>query len=118
MANISGETLRTFFHDFSEWFVSTYWDEWVTWPEGQELSQMLSIYSKLGMTGAFGSTDGVHFPWNRAPSGSTWLFKGKEGYPSLAANMTCGHNLKIYNCTQLFGGATERKAAWNRRRRT
>ena len=114
-AHIGTDTLRVFFHNFSTWFVQTYYAEWVKWPEGEELQQMLSTYANLGMPGAVASTDGVHVPWNNAPAGNQYLYVGKEHFPSLAANMSCGHNLKFYACTPLFGGGTNDKtmARWD-----
>lgn len=85
VANISAECLRVFFHAFSAWFVRSYWPEVVKWPEGHELQLVLRCYAKLGYPGAVGSTDGVHFPWDRAPAGSHWLYKGKESMPTVAA---------------------------------
>ena len=116
VANISAECLRVFFHAFSAWFVRSYWPEVVKLPEGHELQLVLRCYAKLGYPGAVGSTDGVHFPWDRAPAGSHWLYKGKESMPTVAANVTVAHNLKVLHSTELFGGATNDKtmAQWDR----
>ena len=113
VAHISEPCLRTFFHKFTAWFVETFYEEEVKWPEGDELDHVRHVYEKLGFPGAIGSVDGVHVPWACAPAGSSWMYKGKEGYPSLALNVTVGPNLKIYHMTPAFGGATNDKTMAN-----
>ena len=49
-------------------------------------------YCVLGLNGAIGSTDVVHIHWAMCPAALKTLHAGKEGYTSLAFNVTCTHD--------------------------
>ena len=66
-------------------------------------------YIALGLNGACGSTDAVHFSWCCCPSHITNLHTGKEGIPTLAYNVTGNHDGSIIFCTAGTYGACDDK---------
>ena len=74
-----------------------------------EISRTLSVYDRLGFPGCIGSTDCVHIRWERCPVGDRFLHKGKEGYPTIAYEVTVDHTSKIIAVTKGFPGAKNDK---------
>ena len=74
-----------------------------------EISRTLSVYDRLGFPGCIGSKDCVHIRWERCPVGDRFLHKGKEGYPTLAYEVTVDHISKIIAATKGFPGAKNDK---------
>lgn len=106
-SDFSAETFRTFFHVFVAKFVEEFWDKEVHPPNDEEtLRTAMAMFDAAGLTGAFGSTDGVHVRWDRAPHAHKHVFKGSKGYPSLSYSVTVGHNMFIYTSTKGFTGNT------------
>lgn len=66
-------------------------------------------YRKLGFTGAIGSTDVTHVGWGMCPFTLGRSFTGKEGFPTLAFEVTVDHAGRAIGVTQGFTGATNDK---------
>ena len=76
----SEEVHRSFFHQFTKRFVERYDDEYVYQPEThEEIRKISSVYERMGIPGALGSTDCVHVKWDMCPAGLTNYCTGKEG---------------------------------------
>jgi hypothetical protein len=85
ISRASREIHRSFFHDFTRKFVEKYYDEYVSLPVSpDEVRKVMSIYERMGIPGAIGSTDCVHVKWEMCPAGFRNFCTGKEGYPTLA----------------------------------
>jgi hypothetical protein len=83
-------------HPWLKWFEETYYDKWIKMPTNEEeLRDIESVFSRVGLPGCVSSMDGVHIEWGRAPSCDSWLYIGIEGKPTLAFNVHCTHNLRI-----------------------
>ncbi len=54
-----------------------------------------AVFSKHGIPGAVGSTDCTHIPWGRCPAAFVNNFTGKEGYPTVAYQITCDYHKRI-----------------------
>lgn len=107
----SAETHRVFFHKFCERFAKRYY-EYVYLPRTQEETRRWAMdYSRMGLTGAIGSTDCVHVHWERCPHGLANLCTGKEGYPSLSYQATVNHKMRFMSCIKGFYGSVNDKFA-------
>ena len=93
-------TVRRAFLDFCGNFVDSYYSTYIYRPEGEKLTRMMNVYSRMGLPGCIGSTDCVHLKWDRCPIGITNLCKGKEGYPSLSYSCTVDHHRRILGVTR------------------
>ena len=79
-------------------------------PETQEELETISKdYAETGLPGCCGSMDVVHTGWDKCPSELTPLFKGKEGYPSLAFQVIVSHRRKVLYVSLSFPGARNDK---------
>ena len=87
-AHISESCLREFVPAFIDWMAETVFPRVVTLPTGSHLQKTLGVFSQLGFPGAYCCTDGVHLHWSACPSKQHGLYNGKEGYPTLALNVS------------------------------
>ena len=108
--NISEEVIRVFFHDFIDKFVHKYYHDFIKVPEGAALGKCLAEYQALGFPGAVGSMDCVHVRWDMCPFSLTNLCKGKEGYQTIAFNVTVDHNRLIMASSRIFLGTFNDKS--------
>jgi hypothetical protein len=46
-------------------------------------------YTEMGLPGCVGSVDCVHIGWDMCPTQQQNMYKGKEGYPSVAYEVIC-----------------------------
>ena len=61
LSGVSANVQRTFFHKFCRWFAKNYYDTFVHGPRtDEEIVKTISLYSRMGLPGTIGSTDGVH----------------------------------------------------------
>ena len=103
---ISAEVLRNFFNKFCELFAAKYFDVYCNYPRSkEEIKISTGMYARMGLPGCIGSTDCVHFGWDRCPSGEISQHKGKEGFPTLSYEVTVDRNKKIIACTTGHPGA-------------
>jgi hypothetical protein len=106
----SESMIQTFFHQFLRVFSSRLLHCAVCPPQNsEELRTQLKIYERLGLNGAFGSTDVTHFPLGKCPRSYGNMCTGKTGKPTLAYSMTCSHARRIYHCTSGFPGSKNDK---------
>jgi hypothetical protein len=64
----------------------------------------------VGFPGAIGCTDVVHLWWDKCPMSLTNFYTVKEGYPTIAYEMTCDHSGRILYCTLGFYGSQNDKS--------
>jgi len=106
----SESMLQAFFHHFLQVFASRMLHCAVCPPRNsQELRTQMLIYERLGLNGAFGSTDVTHIPLGKCPRSYANMCTGKSGKPTLAYSMTCSHARRIYHCTSGFPGSKNDK---------
>lgn len=100
LSGISESSMHTFFHSFTAWFVETVYPKVVKIPETEaEIASAMGPYSAVGLNGAICSTDAVHLHWSRCPSELANLHTGKEGYCTIAYNVSCGHDGYVFSST-------------------
>ena len=78
-SGVDEETVRGFFHDFMQWMVQRFYNEWIREPYENQLDDIVADYERLGLPGAAGSMDCVHIPWDACPFLYRNMNKGKEG---------------------------------------
>lgn len=124
MSGIQEEALRTFFHEFCAHMAGELFPVWCAMPNKDEviksitaqclirslqIARITAVYARLGLPGCVGSTDAVHIPWLRCPTGLRSWFVGKEGFPTTAYNVTCDHGKRIWGSTDGNPGARNDK---------
>jgi hypothetical protein len=103
--------MHNFFHEWTKKFREDMVAEHVRFPETpEEIMNVMKPYAAVGFPGAIGCTDVVHVWWDKCPTGDVNLYTGKEGYPTIAYEMTCSHDGKILYCTPGFYGSQNDKS--------
>ena len=83
LSGISKSTVQRSLHIWCSNFVKVLKPDFVYVPEGDELRRIMEVYNRLGLSGAVGSIDCTHIPWDRVPKELLPLYTGKEGYPTI-----------------------------------
>ena len=110
-SGIREDTIRTFFLAWCKWMHETKKDHYISFPKTtQEIHYHERVYSMLGLPGAWGSMDAVHWWAENVPARFRSLFKGKETYSTIVFNVVCGHNTWIMNVHGWFPGAKNDKS--------
>jgi hypothetical protein len=87
--NISGEVHRTFFNEWIKHMASIK-EEYIYMPRDMvEYNTVVGEYTEMGLPGCVGSVDCVHIGWDMCPTQQQNMYKGKEGYPSIAYEVIC-----------------------------
>ena len=79
-------------------------------PQGDDLLRVTEQYASMGFPGCVGSTDCVHFFWDRCPHNVRFLHSGKEGKPTVAYSMIVDHMRRIRSVTAGHPGARNDKS--------
>jgi hypothetical protein len=79
--------------------MSTLYDEHIFMPKDEDLQAVTSLYARMGFPGCVGSTDCVHFYWDRCPHSVRHLHLGKEGKPTVAYSIVADHTRRIRSVT-------------------
>tara|TARA_B110000046_G_scaffold90116_1_gene98147 strand:- start:388 stop:1953 length:1566 start_codon:yes stop_codon:yes gene_type:complete len=108
-AHLSEGVLNKFIPSFIKWLGTKVYDKWVTLPEGEELEHALGVFTRLGFPGAYCNTDGVHLSWDACPAKMKALFIGKEGYPTLAFNVSVLQSRLIIHVADWLPGSKNDK---------
>ena len=77
----------------------------------EKKKEMERPYSLMGFAGAIASMDGIHFPWERAPSGSRSWYVGKNGTPCIQFNISVNRSGQYIHCEGTVSGNTNDKTA-------
>jgi hypothetical protein len=70
----------------------------------------LQVFAKCGYCGSAFSMDVVHVAWPACPAALSALCRGKEGYATLAFNVSGTHTKKIISCMKSAYGARNDKS--------
>jgi hypothetical protein len=110
LTNLSEDTHRKFHHKYLSRFVLEKRSRWIRYPRNKkEAINILHVYKKLGVPGSVGSIDVTHIPWGRCPQSLQSKFTGKEGYPTVAFEVTVDHHNRIFFCTNGHPGTRNDK---------
>ena len=97
------------FHKFCKHFAEEVFDEHIYLPTGTYQDEVMRMYHLLGFTGAIGSTDVTHIGWAMCPFTLGRSYTGKEGFPTIAYQVTVDHAGRAIAITSGFTGATNDK---------
>lgn len=97
------------FHKFCKNFAEEMFKEHIYLPTGAYEDEVMENFRKLGFTGAIGSTDVTHIGWGMCPFTLGRSFTGKEGFPTLAFQVTVDHAGRAIGVTHGFTGSTNDK---------
>ena len=109
MSFISGQTMPVTFHTFCDHFARKMYIEHICLPTNDYHYKVMSDYESVGFTGAIGSTDVTHVAWGMCPYNQVRLFTGREGYPTIAYQVTVNHTKRALAVTPGFTGSTNDK---------
>jgi hypothetical protein len=109
LSGISISRITIFFHHFCE-KMATMYDEYICMPSGDDLERVTAQYARMGFPGCVGSTDCVHFYWDRCPHNVRHLHQGKEGKPTVAYSLIADHSRRIRSLTVGHPGARNDKS--------
>jgi hypothetical protein len=97
LSSVSAASMSIFFRNWCQKFTDDIFPQHVFLPKTKEdIAKAMGEYSILGLIGAICSMDVTHFRWDRCPYTLHNLYKGKEGYPTVAVEMACTHDKDLY----------------------
>ncbi len=74
--------------------------EYIFMPSDNEMhARVVGEYAARGLPGCVGSVDCVHIGWDQCPTQYLNMYKGKEGYPSIAYEVICTSRKFIQSVT-------------------
>ncbi|CAN0446773.1 unnamed protein product, partial [Pylaiella littoralis] len=88
------------FHKYCKNFAKEIFEEHIYLPTGTYQDEVMDCYRKLGFTTAIGSTGVTHAGWGMCPFTLGRSFTGKEGFPTLAFEVTVDHAGRAIGVTQ------------------
>ena len=101
---------RKIFHDLVEWLVEHEYEKWVHPPvEENEIRCAEAKFAAMGFPGCITCFDGTHWAWSCAPAGRSFMYTGKEGYPSTVFNVACDSNTRVHHVYGSSPGAVNDK---------
>jgi Plant transposon protein len=110
LSEISESSVQRALHAFSSGFCATMYDEWIKPPaEPEHVKEILKHYAAVGFPGAVGSSDVTHVPWDKDPCQQARHYVGKEGFATVAYEVTVDHTMCVQAVTRGFHGAVNDK---------
>lgn len=76
LSGIAESTVNYIFHQFTSAFVENFYDEFISFPQDEELERVTRTYEELGFPGACGSMDATHVRLHKCPHGLRVLATG------------------------------------------
>jgi hypothetical protein len=105
MSGIAESTVNTIFHQFTQAFVSHFYDDYISFPSGAKLEAVANAYADMGFPGACGSMDVTHVRLGKCAHGLRVLATGKESFPTLGFQCICSPNREILYCSLPYLGS-------------
>lgn len=109
MSFISFQTAATTFHSFCHNFSKDQYDDHIYLPTGEYKKKVMGQFDRVGCTGGVGSTDVTHLTWGMCPHSQARSYTGKEGFPTIAYQVTVDHSGRALAVTKGFTGSTNDK---------
>jgi Plant transposon protein len=110
LSEISESSVQRALHAFSSGFCATMYDEWIKPPATPEhMKEILKHNAAVGFPGAVGSSDVTHVPWDKTPCQQARHYVGKEGFTTVAYEVTVDHTMRVQAVTRGFHGAVNDK---------
>ncbi|CAN0390838.1 unnamed protein product, partial [Ascophyllum nodosum] len=102
---MSEPTIQASFHQFCKYFAEEFYEEHIFLPTGTMQTKVMEDFHKVGFTGAVGSTDVTHIRWDCCVYSLVRSYTGKEGFPTIAYQVTVDHSGRALAVTRGFAGA-------------
>jgi hypothetical protein len=102
---VSEDRARTYFKQFVKNYSEKFYSEYIKWPDGDMLLDIMETYRKLGFPGCFGSIDCTRVQWSLCPEAVKWKATGKEGEPSLVFETVVTHSRFCLHASIAFLGS-------------
>ena len=109
MSFMSESTACATFYRFCECFAQELYHRHVQLPTGAAQQKAMYEYDQLGCSSAIGSTDVTHIKWDSCPFSEANAYTGKEGYPTIAYQVTVDRTGRALGVTRGFAGAQSDK---------
>lgn len=104
LSGIPKSTCNSILKHFCIGFVEAFYKDFVYFPEGDDLANVMDVFAKVGFPGAMGSMDVTHFRWLACPKDNYNFCKGKYPFPTLASQAVVDHNRRILFLSSLYDG--------------
>ena len=102
---MSESTIQASFHQFCKYFAEEFYEEHIFLPTGSMQTKVMEDFHKVGFTGAVGSTDVTHIRWDCCVYSLVRSYTGKDGFPTIAYQVTVDHSGRVLAVTRGFAGA-------------
>ena len=102
---MSEPTIQASFHQFCKYFAEEFYEEHIFLPTGTMQTKVMEDFHKVEFTGAVGSTDVTHIRWDCCVYSLVRSYTGKEGFPTIAYQVTVDHSGRALAVTRGFAGA-------------
>ena len=89
---VGESTCHSIFKQFVTNYSNIFYKEYVTFPIGDDLIDVMESYRRLGFPGCVGSIDCTHVKWSACQKDLKWKATGKEGYPTLSFEAIVAHD--------------------------
>ncbi|CAM9168548.1 unnamed protein product, partial [Discosporangium mesarthrocarpum] len=109
LSGISQSRAQSTFHHFCKCFARAMYAKGISIPEGNDLTEVVRMYVALRFPGAVGSIDVTHVRWERAPISEGVHYMRKEGFMTVAYQVTVDHTGFARGVTVGFPGARNDK---------
>lgn len=111
LSGISAETIRVFFHKWTEWFVNNNRKKYIR--DGSctdhDLNIIMSTFAAVHLPGCCGSIDNVHVYWQGCPSSLRNQYERGSDGPSVSYLVASDHSRRIIDVSDGFPGSTNDK---------
>ena len=109
-SGMSTDAVRKTFKRIVRLISSMLFDKYVHLPQSdEELQRTMAMYDNIGLTGALGSMDATHVPWDRCPAALRHMHVGKDGHPTLTHNCVVANDLFFMGATRSKPGSLNDK---------
>lgn len=109
MLFMSGQTMEVTFHTVCDHFTREMYDEHTYVPTNGYQDKVMSDYERVCLTGDVGSTDVTRVAWGMCPYNQARSFTGKEGYSTIAYQVTVDQTKRALVVTPGFVESTNDK---------
>jgi hypothetical protein len=99
---VGESTCHTIFKQFVKNYSANFYSEYVNYPTGDDLMNIMETYRRLGFPGCVGSIDCTHVKWSACHKDKKWLATGKEGFPTLSFEAVVSHDRRCLHVSVVF----------------
>ena len=102
LSSVKESTCNYLFKKFVVNYSRVFYDNYVYFPKGSELLDIMEVYRRLGFPGCVGSIDCTHIKWAACNTDNKWKATGKEGFPTLSFEAIVSHDRRCLHISVAF----------------